>query len=313
MIATPADVLGAVTEEVRALHDPADRDRLTFEHWVPRSERKQRQRLFVASVLDGAPRYVAKVALDPEDAMVGREWRILRALHEGATTVPSPVAALERGFAMASVGSRDLPDALRDADPATWRRLLVRGAEIGARVHLSDERAVGDTTAPPTAPLESGHDLPGETVEALARARVGAVHGDMGPWNFRVADDGALSLIDWEDYAPRGICALDVLNLLLTASLVAYPEYRERGFDWLFGRLYDGDDPYHDAVRAALSRYEEVTGEAPATVLALTPVFCGAMIRRIRAQGRPVDHLFFGPLAAYFADRPLRRLGGARV
>jgi hypothetical protein len=37
------------------------------------------------------------------------------------------------------------------------------------------------------------------------------------------------------------------------------------------------------------------------------------MIRRIRAQGRPVDHLFFGPLAAYFADRPLRRLGGAHV
>lgn len=311
MTTKAADALPQVIEQVRALHEAADRERLTFTHWVPRSERTQRQRLFVASVLDGTPRYVAKVSLDSEDQMVAREWEMLTALHGGSITVPDPVRPLERGFAMANVGARDLPDVLVGADRTEWSRLILRGVEAGATVHLSGGPIRRDGAAYGLVGAD-GPAYPTETREALTRAAVGAVHGDMGPWNFRVCEDGTVSLIDWEDFSVQGICALDVLNLVLTAALIAYPEYRERGFDWLFDQLYDGEGPYQVAARAGLARYAELTGESPSTVLALTPVFCDAMVRRIRAQGRPVEHLFFQPLAARFRARPLRQVGGRR-
>ncbi|MFD6091112.1 hypothetical protein ACFWGN_03220 [Oerskovia sp. NPDC060338] len=304
-----SDALPRVIEQVRALHQDVDQERLTFSHWVPRSERKQRQRLFVASVLDGTPHYVAKVSLDDEDQMVAREWQMLTDLHGSSISVPDPVQPLERGFAMANVGMHDLPDVLAGADHAEWSRLLLEGVEAGATVHLREVPLLREGAAHRFVGAAASM-YPGETREALSHAGVGAVHGDMGPWNFRVCADGAVALIDWEDFSPRGICALDVLNLVLTAALIAYPEYRERGFDWLFDKLYQGEGPYQDAARAALARYADLTGESPSTVLALTPVFCDAMVRRIRAQGRPVDHLFFLPLAARYRADPLRQIGG---
>lgn len=306
------DILGVslrVVEDLRDLHEEHERDGLTFRHWIPRSERKHRKRLFVASIPDGRERYVAKIALDPADEMVAHEWRILTELHGTQTVVPMPVHELDGGFAMASVGNGDLPDMLAASDGGGWEQLLIRGVEVGAAVHLS----AGPLTCFEASGLVPGDKLrryPDVTVDALRLACIGPTHGDMGPWNFRVGDVGEIALIDWEDYATLGICALDVLNLVITAALIAYPAYREEGFAWLFDHLYHGSGPYHEASNAALVRYAELTGQPPETVLALTPVFCDAMIRRIRAQRRPTEHLFFRPLAERFLRNPVCTLGG---
>lgn len=306
-------VLPDVVEELRALHDPAERPRLQMRHWVPRSERKESQRLFVSSTVDGTARYVAKVALDTDDAMVAQEWVTLTRLASTSIVVPRPVREVPRGFVMANVGVRDLPDALAGADAPALTALLVQGVELGAAVHTANGPLDRDAAALEHVGEEALATYPSVTREALAHAGAGAVHGDMGPWNFRVDDAGSVALIDWEDFAPRGVCALDVLNLVLTAGLVAYPRYRERGFGWLFDEMFGGDGPYQDAATAALDRYEQLTGEAPDVVLALTPVFCDGMVRRIRAQRRPTDHLFFQPLADRFRADPSVRIGRARV
>ncbi|GIG41862.1 hypothetical protein [Cellulomonas phragmiteti] len=304
-----ADLLPRVVEDLRTLHPHDVRGDLAFRHWVPRSERKHCRRLFVSSAVDGRQVHVAKVALDPADAMVAREWDALTHLAGTSTVVPRTVARIGDGFVMEYVGEGDLPDALAVADAAGWHRLLTAGAVTGAAVHL---------TAGPLrrggldVPADVADRYPAVTVDALRRAGRGPVHGDMGPWNYRVAGDGA-ALIDWEDYAADGVCALDLLNLVLTAALVAWPAYREHGFAWLFEQMRDGGTPYHDAAGAALTGYAELTGEDPATVLALTPVFCDAMVRRIEAQGRPTAHLFYRPLAESFAQDPDRVVGGVRA
>lgn len=268
-----------------------------FRHWIPRSERRHRQRLFVGVAVAGVPRFVAKVALDPEDAKVSGEWANLMALRS-RIDVPAPVGPIERGFVVGHVGIGDLPTALSEASDDRWHVLLRRSVEMAAKVHES---------TPVGSPGEDTKELsalPEVTLAAAARGRRGPVHGDLGPWNVQVDEAGGTRLLDWEDYQPDELVALDVLNLVLTAGLIAYPAYRERGFEWLFDRMYGDEGTYQSAVREALHRYGELTGEEPERVLALTPLFCAAMERRIEAEGRPTGHLFFGPLRRRFVARP---------
>lgn len=304
-------VTGEAVERVTAQLIDLLGDRLDgepqFRQWIPRSERRHRQRLFVGVTVAGVPRFVAKVALDPADAKVSGEWANLMALR-GRIDVPEPMGPIERGFVMGHVGTGDLPTALADADAERWHELLQRSVATAATVHGSVPVAVG-------APTGGTHDLsglPDVTLSAVARSRRGPVHGDLGPWNVQVDEAGATRLLDWEDYQPDGLVGLDVLNLVLTAGLIAYPAYRERGFAWLFDRMYGDEGPYQSAARSALQRYGELTGESPEHVLALTPVFCAAMEHRIAAEGRPTEHLFFGPLRRRFTARPDEHLAVGR-
>ncbi|MBM2620375.1 phosphotransferase [Actinoplanes sp. LDG1-06] len=294
----------SIADELSALHrdlDGAGRDRLSFDAWVPRSARKQRQRLFVRSSVDGVPRLVAKVPLDLEDTMVDREWDVLSAPAGVGVPSPQPVARLRRGFAMTYVPSRDFPQAMSEAPAHEWPALLGAAVDLAAVLHTSD----GDASRESAAEVAARY-LPGlagigpNTLRYLDGAAVGPAHGDLGPWNLRVDGDGGLAIIDWEDYRPVGLPALDALNIVLTAGLVAFPDYVDRGFDWLYDRVFHEDNPFRTAADHALRRYAERTGSQVHDLLQLTPLFCRWMIRRIEDQGRPAGHLFFGPFAARF-------------
>ena len=305
----------AVADELAALHldvDGAGRDRLSFDAWIPRSARKQRQRLFVRSTLDGTPRLVAKVPLDPEDSMVDREWDVLSSPAGVGVPSPQPVARLRRGFVMTYVPARDFPQAMTEAPARDWPAMLGAAVDLAAVLHTSDGGASREPAAAVAARyLPDLAGVPEATLRYLDGAAVGPAHGDLGPWNLRVAEDGGIAIIDWEDYRAVGLPALDVLNIVLTAGLVAFPEYETRGFDWLYDRVFHEDNEFRSAADHALRRYAARTGGEVHDLVQLTPLFCRWMIRRIEDQGRPAGHLFFGPFADRFAAEG-GRWGGDR-
>lgn len=303
---TRAEEIAADLADLHRRADGTDDTRLTFQAWIPRSARKQCLRLFVQSSVDGTPRHVAKVPLDPDDAMVAREWSVLTSLDDLGLPRPTPVAALGNGFVMSYVPARDFPDVMRATPPQGWPELLGRALELAASLRLSGGRRVGGSPAEVAAGYLPGLSGIGETtLRHLERAAVGPAHGDLGPWNLRVADDGRIGLIDWEDYRPVGVPGLDALNVVWTAALLAFPRYEELGYDWLFDRVFHEDNAFRTAADHALRRYAALTGDDVENLVRLTPLFCRWMIRRIEDQGRPAGHLFYGPFADRFeAENP---------
>ena len=277
-----------------------------FRSWIPRSERKQRQRLFVQSSIGGEPKYVAKVPLDPADAMPDHEWKMLCGLNGIGVVRPRPIRHLGTGFVMSYVPWRDFPDVMAATEAQSWPALLCSAVDVAACLHTSGRAAAA--MAPVTVAatyLPAGMAIPQATMDWLERAAVAPAHGDLGPWNLRVDRHGTVALIDWEDYHGTGSPALDVLNLVITAALIAFPDYRERGFAWLYDRVFHGRNAFRAAATAALRRYCALTGQDADGIVGLTPLFCRWMIRRIQDQGRPVSHLFFLPFAEYFeAETP---------
>jgi hypothetical protein len=254
---------------------------------------------------------VAKVPLDPADAMTDREWDVLSGLHDIGVARPQAVHRLPAGFVMSYVPSMDFPDALAAAEPPSWPALLCSAVDAAARLHLSGhEPNSADPVAVAACYLPSEAKVPQDTVDWLVRTTVAPTHGDLGPWNLRIDRDGSIAVIDWEDYQPAGLPAFDVLNLIITAALIAFPSYREHGFDWLYDRVFHGCNAYRHAATEAFRRYSALTGLAVENIVGLTPLFCRWMIRRIEDQGRPASHLFFLPFAEYFEAEMPRWEGG---
>jgi hypothetical protein len=299
------------TEALLALHQEVDGTgpaRISFRTWTPHSERKQRQRLFVESTVDGTARYVAKVPLDPRDDMVDREWLVLSTLRGLEAVRPAPVRRLGRGFVMTYVPERDFPDVMGGRGPAAWPELLGRAVDLAAALHAP---AAGRHPAPHDRAVEvAAAYLPGlagvseATIARLDGATTGPTHGDLGPWNVRVDAAGRVSLVDWEDYRAVGLPWLDVLNLVLTAALIAFPDYRQCGFDRLYDRVFHEQNAFRRTAVQALARYASRTGASVAAIVGLTPLFCRWMIRRIADQGRPTDHLYYGRFAERFEAEP---------
>lgn len=313
--------LDLATLALTELHERADGGAagpVEFRTWIPRSERRQRQRLFVQSSAGGEPAYVAKIPLDPDDAMASREWQVLSTLNGTGVARPRAIRRLGDGFVMSYVPWKDFPEVMAAARPQEWPALLCSAADVAARLHTSWRRAGSapgqepwqqatgaDPVAVAASYLPAHVVLPAATLDWLGRARVAPTHGDLGPWNLRVDRHGAIALIDWEDYRSAGLPALDVLNLVLTAALIAFPDYRERGFAWLFDKAFHGRNTYRCAATAAFARYRALTGTDVQAIVGLTPLFCRWMVRRIADQGRPTAHLFFTPFAEYFeAETP---------
>ncbi len=277
---------------------------LRFGSWTPDSARKQRRRLFLSCGTATGTAYVAKIPLDPADEMVAKEYEVLRSPAPEGVARPTLVRGLERGFVMSWVPDRDFPDAFT-ANPraAGPRALLERAVDLMLPLHTAPAAAAGDATRIAEAYIGDGLEQAGPAaLEALTRTWIGPAHGDLGPWNIRWdSSDGRLSLIDWEDYHAPGITAIDLLNTVLTSALVMFPEYRERGFDWLGDQMFAVEDgPFRPAMRAALRRYARHTGQSAADLARLLPVACLWLHRRIEKQGRPAGHLFYLPLAGYF-------------
>lgn len=304
----------AIEEALSGLRaDPAwPADVRDLRWWVPDSARKHRRRLFVAGRPSAGAEIVAKIPLDPTDPMVARERDVLRDL--APTTVPRTalVRSLERGFVMTFLPGRDFSDVLDAADsPDTLRRLLSQAVDMMLPLHAADSAGPSNGTQVASAYVGEQLEQAGPAaLDALTRTRTGPVHGDLGPWNIRWNPDREdLALIDWEDYQQVGIPAVDLLNTVLTSALLVFPEYRQRGFDWLNIQMLATDGPYRAAVRAALRRYARATGQSATDLARLLPVSCLWLHRRVEKQRRPTDHLFYLPLMRGFLAAEPRWIG----
>ncbi|WP_020123042.1 phosphotransferase [Streptomyces canus] len=288
-----------------------EEDRITFTSWTPVGARKIKKRRFTALALDGRPVLVSKSALDDDDAKVAAEWHKLGRLALPATVDwAKPVEQTEDGFIMTYAASEDLPTALMGTgDRETFAALLTRTVDLVADMHLRGAVTHNDPAARWAAarqyvadPLVSSPALRA----ALEHALVGPTHGDLAPWNLRYdAETDRVSIIDWEDYRPLGVAGMDLLNLLVTLGLVVFPEYRERGVDWLYDQVLESDHWYALLLRDLLVRYAERTGQLPRRVVDLLPLFCQWLIARISNEGRDPSPLYYGHfIARYTASAP---------
>ncbi|MEV0694519.1 phosphotransferase [Streptomyces sp. NPDC050388] len=270
-------------------------------HFVSRGARTVSRRLFVEVLFEDRPVWIAKVPLNPADTMVDREWEILagRNWTRPVFETPVPLARLPRGFVMSWVPQADFPEALSTAGTGA-PALLTRATDAVAALHgdgrHSDARELVEDFLGP-----GFHELPESVVTLLERSRTGLFHGDLGPWNLRVSDEGALGLIDWEDCREQGVQAVDVLNLGMTSVLAADSGYQSRTMDSLVDEMLDPASPMGAAIVASLRRYARSTDQCVRDVGALVPLFCLWMEERIRRQGRATSHLFYAPLRARFA------------
>ena len=285
---------------------------LSFRSWTPVSARTKKKRRFTVLADAGTPLLVAKSAIDDDDEKVAGEWDKLSAMAlPPAIRHPRAVARTDRGFVMTYMPTDDLPNALLPcSDAAALATVLERAVDLLATMHLhaaprspdAEQRCTVAAQYVPQ-PCQASPQLQ----IALERALLGPTHGDLAPWNVRY--DGArelISIIDWEDYRPIGIAALDVLNLLVTLGLVIFPDYQVRGMNWLYEQLLEGDHWYALLLRALIARYARRTGQSPRMVIDLLPFHCRWMMNRLRAEGRDPDPLYYGPFSARYAERAPR-------
>lgn len=296
-----AEAQGALRAAYERLEGSADA--LSFRSWGSVGVRTTCRRRFTALLAAGRPRLVAKQPLDDDDDGVRREWESLRSLSLPAEIHhPTPVERLRSGFIMSWAPSVDLPDVLMEqSDPEGFGRILSGVVERLAVLH---GRATGDGGGRETARryVDAPHEGTPRLRQALDTALVGPTHGDLAPWNLRLhVPTSRLTFIDWEDYRPRGIVALDILNLLLTLGLVVFPEQRERGWDWMYDRVLTSDHWYAGLVRRELVHYAGCTGQPARRVIDLLPFFCQWLMVRITRTGRDPSGLYY----ARFRERYL--------
>lgn len=278
--------VAAVLQRVAA--DEGCVGRTSLHSWIPQRARKRVRRQFVALSVDGAATYVAKVPLASDDSKVAREFSILSELGAVPVSATRALRPADRGFVMRYVPGRDFPDAFRSAGAADRRAMVLAVVEEIARLHGQPGRANGLGVA---ASYASEFSAAPHVIAALEEAAVGPLHGDLGPWNVRV-DDGAFTIIDWEDYRSSHLQALDFLNFVVTLALLVHPA-DENDFDSLYDQCFERQGPFSDLALAAARRYAAVTGQPGARLFDLLPVFCHYMIARIRAEGRATDGFFF--------------------
>jgi hypothetical protein len=274
---------------------------ISVSHWRPRSNRKHRVRHFATLAVDGRPEFVAKIRTDPEDPKVAAEGRILQAL-AASGSAPVPLRQVgEEGFVMPYVPDEDLPVMFRHAGAERRRALVGATVDAVARFHLGNA-PLPTPLSEPSLSAFLGDWRPGTARErqALAEAPCGAMHGDLGPWNIRISKTGELRMIDWEDFRPAGVPILDLINALVTLTLLVHPDYGTMDGPTLYRKTLVEPGEMPALLRDGLHAYCAQTGASAETCLALIPTYCRAMLCRFEAEGRPTSHLFYVPLLEYF-------------
>ena len=275
---------------------------ITYRSWTPVGARTKKKRRFTLLARDGEPMLVSKSALDPDDGKVAGEYDKLTSGSLPPTILYArPVARTEAGFIMNYVPAADLPDALLKSDD--FAALLERTVDLVARMHSHGAVRLADpelrwtvarqyVTEPCTARPELRAAIDG--------ALLGPTQGDLAPWNLRHdPSTGQIRIIDWEDYRPLGIAGMDIVNLLVTLGLVVFPEYRERGHDWLYDQVLESEHWYALLLRRLVVRYAARVGTPPRLVIDLLPFHCQWLIARIGAEGRDSAPLYY----RHFLDR----------
>jgi hypothetical protein len=284
-------------------------ERLSTSTWTPASARKVRRRTFVRLDIDGEPVAVAKIPLSKSDPKLAREFEVLRSFPTPSPLgCPAPLDALCGGFTMSYLPGVDLPTAVTGADtPDELWRVLRPAVDRVVELHRSGPSV---TTTPELALETAAHYVRNPEFgvrhadEALRTALLAPTHGDLGPWNVRCDPrDGTARVLDFEDYRATGIAAMDVVNLLITTALAVFPEYPERGFDWLYDRVFGGDHWFGSVLARGLGHYGTRTGQRPDRVLDLLPFTCQWLIERIEAEGRDTSSLFYRPFIERYLER----------
>jgi hypothetical protein len=273
-----------------------------FRYWRPVSNRKHRIRQFVILHSSGRPQLIAKTRTEELDVKVGQEYRIIRQLAANAAwRGVRVISGGDDGFVMPFVPEHDFPDVFRRTG-FDERRALVNAAvdEIWALQRSCPLPPTPRSEQTLNGILGSWRPTEETVAAALTVAPAGAMHGDLGPWNMRVhPETSRLTAIDWEDYCPNGIPAIDVLNMLLTLTLLVHPDYASMPPEVLYAQTFLERSEMSALLAAGLRRYCELSGASFEMCLALVPVYCRAMLRRFEEELRPTAHLFYKP----FQDR----------
>ncbi|MFF8633691.1 aminoglycoside phosphotransferase family protein [Streptomyces pilosus] len=286
-------------------------ERVDTSTWTPAGARKSRRRTFVRLDIDGEAVAVAKIPLSHSDPKLAGELEVLRSFRPPLPLgCPEPLDALAGGFTMSYLPGVDLPTAAAAADTpeGLWRMLrpavdrVVELHRSGPAVSTTPERAL-ETAAHYVRTPEFGVRY---ADEALRSALLAPTHGDLGPWNVRCDPrDGTARVLDFEDYRTTGIAAMDVVNLLVTTALAVFPDYQERGFDWLYDQVFGGAHWFGSVLARGLDHYGAHTGQRPDRVLDLLPFTCQWLIERIEAEGRDTSRLFYRTFVErYLEQRP---------
>ncbi|MGK3108743.1 phosphotransferase [Streptomyces sp. WAC05858] len=284
-------------------------ERVTTSTWTPASARKVRRRTFVRLDIDGEAVAVAKIPLSHSDPKLAGEFEVLRSFRPPSPLgCPAPLDALGGGFTMSYLPGVDLPTAVTGVDtPDGLWQVLRPAVDRVVELHRSHP-AVSST---PELALETAATYVRtpefgvqQADEALRTALLAPTHGDLGPWNVRCDPrDGTARVLDFEDYRATGIAAMDVVNLLITTALAVFPDYQERGFDWLYDQVFDGEHWFGAVLARGLDHYAAHTGQRPGRVLDLLPFTCQWLIERIEAEGRDTSRLFYRPFRERYLER----------
>ncbi|RUU32396.1 hypothetical protein [Mesorhizobium sp. M6A.T.Ce.TU.016.01.1.1] len=275
---------------------------ITYRSWTPVGARTKKKRRFTLLARDGEPKLVSKSALDADDGKVAGEFDKLTSGSLPPTIeYARPVARTETGFIMTYVPAADLPDALLES--GNFAALLERTVDLVAQMHNHGAVRLPDPERRWTVARQYVSEpctARSEFRAAIEGALLGPTQGDLAPWNLRHdPSTGKISIIDWEDYRPLGIAAMDIINLLVTLGLVVFPEYRERGHDWLYNQVLESEHWYALLLRRLVVRYAERVGTPPRLVIDLLPFHCQWLIARINAEGRDHAPLYY----RHFFDR----------
>lgn len=296
-------------------------DRVRVYTWSPASARKSRRRLFVRVDVDAEPVAVAKLPLSEDDLKLCHEFAVLSSLPDGlGFDRPRPLAEIDGGFSMTYLPGIDLPAApgLVDGPEQAWKVLAPVLDAVAALHRVPIPEGVGGLTNDQVAVAAQYMRSPLTGVphadRALRAALIAPTHGDLGPWNVRYnLDDDTVCVLDFEDYRPAGIAGIDVVNLLVTMALPVFPDYRKRGFNWLYDQVFVRNTWFRDVVARGVLRYAERTEQRAGDVLDLTPLMCRWLIERIESEGRDSSGLFYRTFTErYLAARPdwIGRLDG---
>jgi hypothetical protein len=197
----------------------------------------------------------------------------------------------------------DLPEVFRALSEADQIAAVKAVANEAAALHClgrPDNEGVGPASGLASYGLKAS-TFGKQTAGAVERARIGHAHGDMGPWNIRYNPiTRAVRIIDWEDYRPQGLPALDILNFVVTLPLLLYPEHAKERWDRLFDLAFCQSRKYRTLAKASLSAWAARTGSSARDTMALLPAFCAAMVARIEQEGRSSRGMFFDTFAERF-------------
>ncbi|MBR0696583.1 phosphotransferase [Bradyrhizobium lablabi] len=261
---------------------PADAE-VQFSRLHPARNRQHRVREFLIASVQGAPRLISKRGTDPHDTKVRRETSVLAGLMQSRSEPGARLIAAGRdGFVAPYLCDIDLPELWPLLSEARKDQLLDTVVDCMADFHA---QVLTTTLIEPSRSFASA---------AVAGAPLGPIHGDLGPWNVRCSNSAdRVAFVDWEDFHFDGPQAFDVLNLLLTMSIVEFPDFRQRGFEWLYSTVFIEPTAASRILRRGLLRYAEARSTDPELILAHVPLFCRYMIDRIEEEQRSTGNFYY--------------------